>query len=86
VLALPEVAPEVVYSDRLRRMTLNYEARLRTLRAEGSEFAAVKIYTCPMTNRAFEGAPRTAQWVQLAPPLRNPYFGDDMLECGREIQ
>jgi hypothetical protein len=59
---------------------------VRALRAGGSEFAAVKIYTCPMTNRAFEGAPRTAQWVQLAPPLRNPYFGDDMLECGREVQ
>jgi outer membrane protein, heavy metal efflux system len=45
VLALPEVAPEVVYSDRLRRLTLNYEARLRTMRAEVGESRAAVAQT-----------------------------------------
>jgi hypothetical protein len=39
-----------------------------------------------MTKDAFEGAPRTADWIQLSPNLRNPYFGAEMLECGVEVK
>jgi Cu(I)/Ag(I) efflux system membrane fusion protein len=55
-------------------------------RLEAGPARDVRLYTCPMTNRAFEGAPREGFWVQLRPPLRNPFFGSEMLDCGTEIQ
>ncbi|MFN7140536.1 MAG: efflux RND transporter periplasmic adaptor subunit [Limisphaerales bacterium] len=56
------------------------------LRVQDENFATVKIYRCPMVNQAIPGAPKNGFWVQLQPPLRNPYFGDDMLECGMEVK
>jgi Cu(I)/Ag(I) efflux system membrane fusion protein len=49
-------------------------------------FATVKIFTCPMINEAFPGAPKDGFWVQLEGPLRNPYFGKEMLDCGSEVK
>ena len=46
-----------------------------------TEFRELKIYKCPM-------APKpgvTSFWVQLQGPLRNPYYGAEMLECGEEV-
>ncbi len=37
-----------------------------------------------MTKDAFAGAPRTAEWIQFDLPIRNPYFGAEMLDCGSE--
>jgi hypothetical protein len=31
-------------------------------------------------------SPRTAEWLQLAAPIRNPYFGAEMLDCGSEVK
>ncbi|MBJ7326068.1 MAG: efflux RND transporter periplasmic adaptor subunit [Chthoniobacterales bacterium] len=45
----------------------------------------VKIYECPMSSNAFPGAPQKARWIQLAGPLRNPWFGAQMLDCGSEV-
>jgi Cu(I)/Ag(I) efflux system membrane fusion protein len=45
----------------------------------------VKIYECPMASNAFPGAPQKARWIQLASPLRNPWFGAQMLDCGSEV-
>jgi Cu(I)/Ag(I) efflux system membrane fusion protein len=50
------------------------------------EFEAVRIYQCPMVNRAIPGAPKVAPWIQLHGPLRNPYFGAEMLDCGEEVK
>jgi Cu(I)/Ag(I) efflux system membrane fusion protein len=47
---------------------------------------AVKVYECPMSSEAFPGAPPTARWIQLGAPLRNPWFGPAMLDCGREVK
>lgn len=47
---------------------------------------AVRIYECPMTRRAFPGAPARASWLQLSGPIRNPYFGAEMLDCGTEVK
>jgi Cu(I)/Ag(I) efflux system membrane fusion protein len=58
----------------------------RTLRAGEPEFQSLKIYQCPMVDRAFEGAPKSGQWLQLQPPLRNPFFGAGMLDCGTEVK
>jgi Cu(I)/Ag(I) efflux system membrane fusion protein len=58
----------------------------KRLRLQESAFASLKIYLCPMTEDAFPGAPKRGTWLQLAPPLRNPYFGADMLDCGQEVK
>ena len=49
-------------------------------------FKSVKIFNCPMVNRAVPGAARNGQWIQLEGPLRNPFFGAEMLECGTEVK
>lgn len=49
-------------------------------------FKSTKVYNCPMVNQAIPGAAKNGQWVQLQPPLRNPFFGADMLECGTEVK
>ncbi len=49
-------------------------------------FRSVKIYNCPMVDRAVPGAAKNGQWIQAAGPLRNPFFGADMLECGTEVK
>lgn len=46
----------------------------------------VKVYECPMTAGAFPGAPDKARWIQLSGPLRNPWFGPAMAECGQEVK
>lgn len=56
------------------------------LRLREADFASLKVYLCPMTEDAFPGAPKRGTWLQLAPPLRNPYFGSEMLECGQEVK
>ncbi|HEY1171756.1 MAG TPA: efflux RND transporter periplasmic adaptor subunit [Verrucomicrobiae bacterium] len=58
----------------------------QALRRQESAFKQLKVFRCPMTKDAFEGAPRTADWIQLSPTLRNPYFGAEMLECGVEVK
>lgn len=59
---------------------------VQALRRQETSFKALKVFRCPMTKDAFEGAPRTADWIQLSPNLRNPYFGAEMLECGVEVK
>ncbi|MCD6048791.1 MAG: transporter [Verrucomicrobia bacterium] len=58
----------------------------QALRRQETAFKSLKVFRCPMTKDAFEGAPRTADWMQLNPTLRNPYFGAEMLECGVEVK
>lgn len=71
---------------------------LATARADYKEFSAAtvdfyraiapklelpaKIYKCPM----FPKVGQNAFWVQVKPPLRNPFFGAEMLECGVEVK
>jgi len=49
-------------------------------------FASLKIFQCPMLNAAIPGAPKTGYWIQRAGPLRNPFFGSRMIDCGTEIR
>jgi Cu(I)/Ag(I) efflux system membrane fusion protein len=58
----------------------------KSLRARQPEFQSLKIYQCPMVDRAFAGALKSGQWLQLQPPLRNPFFGAEMLDCGTEVK
>ena len=54
----------------------------KTARSQQKAFASIKIYECPMAPKPGE----TTQWVQLKAPLRNPFYGSEMLECGNEVK
>lgn len=58
----------------------------KRLRAQEAEFGSIKVFRCPMTADSFPGAPTSAEWIQAAGPLRNPWFGAEMLECGAEVK
>jgi len=58
----------------------------KVLRRLETRFRSLKVFRCPMTKDAFPGAPRTAEWLQLDAPIRNPYFGAEMLDCGSEVK
>jgi Cu(I)/Ag(I) efflux system membrane fusion protein len=55
-------------------------------RVREKQFRSLKIFQCPMVNQAVPGAPRRGLWVQAAGPLRNPFFGSEMLDCGSEVK
>lgn len=38
-----------------------------------------------MTKTAFDGAPKAADWMQLQPSIRNPYFGLEMLQALKKL-
>jgi membrane fusion protein, copper/silver efflux system len=44
--------------------------------------AAVKVYKCPM----FPRPGKDAFWVQTEGPLRNPFYGSEMIDCGTEVK
>ena len=58
----------------------------QALRRVENEFANLKVFRCPMTKDAFPGAPNRADWIQLKPEVRNPWFGAEMLDCGSEVK
>jgi Cu(I)/Ag(I) efflux system membrane fusion protein len=46
-----------------------------------------QIYECGMVDEAIPGVPKKARWIQTGNrPLANPFFGAEMLECGKEIR
>jgi Cu(I)/Ag(I) efflux system membrane fusion protein len=49
------------------------------VRQQAPEAAMFKIYRCPM-------APKPGLWIQQQGPLRNPFYGSEMLECGVEVK
>ncbi|RPJ23347.1 MAG: DUF3347 domain-containing protein, partial [Planctomycetaceae bacterium] len=51
----------------------------KQLRKEDPAFEGLKVYRCPM-------APKPGLWLQTQGPLRNPYFGSEMLKCGTEVK
>ena len=57
------------------------------LRAMHPAFAKLLVFECGMAKDAVPSAPREeGHWVQLAAPIRNPYFGPKMLNCGSELK
>lgn len=51
----------------------------KIVRSQNAAFRTLKVYRCPM-------APKPGTWIQLEGPLKNPYYGDEMLECGVEVK
>ena len=58
----------------------------KALRAQPGELASLKVFQCPMSDESFPGAPKKSQWLQLQGPVRNPWFGAKMIDCGTEIK
>ena len=44
-------------------------------------FQTIKVYKCPMAPKPGQ----TASWIQIQGPLRNPYYGSQMIDCGSEV-
>jgi hypothetical protein len=57
----------------------NVVALVQQIRAHEAGFRSLKVYHCPM-------APKPGLWFQAQGPLRNPYYGAEMLSCGKEVQ
>ncbi len=51
----------------------------KRVRQQSPDTVALKIYRCPM-------APKPGLWVQQQGPLKNPFYGSEMLECGVEVK
>ncbi len=50
-------------------------------------FPDLKIYECPMVNQAVPGADKKGRWLQNGErKIANPFFGAEMLTCGKEIK
>ena len=46
-----------------------------------------QIYECGMVDEAIPDVPKKARWIQTGGrPLANPFFGAEMLECGKQIK
>ncbi len=61
-------------------------AALEALRKTG-QTPDFRIYECGMVDEAIPGVPKKARWIQTGGrPLANPFFGAEMLKCGKEIK
>ena len=57
------------------------------LRRADHTFDDFKIFACPMAQSAVPTAlTAEGRWLQIGGPLRNPYFGAEMLTCGEEVK
>lgn len=51
------------------------------------KFPAMKVFECPMVDSAVPGAEKKGRWIQTGErKIANPYFGSEMLACGKEIK
>ena len=61
-------------------------AALEPLRKAG-QTPPFEIYECGMVDEAIPDMPAKARWIQTGGrPLANPFFGAEMLKCGKEIK
>lgn len=61
-------------------------AALEPLRKAG-QTPEFQIYECGMVDDAIPGVPKKARWIQTGGRgMANPFFGAEMLECGKEIK
>ena len=61
-------------------------AALEPLRRAG-QTPDFQIYECGMVDEAIPNVPKKARWIQTGGRgLANPFFGAEMLECGKQIK
>ena len=53
----------------------------KAARQQNESFASLEIYKCPMAPKAGQ----TSFWIQPQGPLKNPFYGAEMLDCGNEV-
>ena len=57
------------------------------IRQQTGQADKIKVFECPMAKTAVPSAETNqGRWVQLGGPLRNPFFGAEMIDCGKEIK
>lgn len=56
------------------------ELLIPIMAVSGSAAQALYVQTCPMANNS-----KGAEWLSAEKEIRNPYYGDAMLQCGRVI-
>jgi Cu(I)/Ag(I) efflux system membrane fusion protein len=83
---LPEARDLSAARKSVHETLVKWTPWMGTFRSGRDELKELYLYRCPMTSRAFPGAPREATWWQWGKPVRNPWFGQDMLECGVEVR
>lgn len=61
-------------------------AALEPLRTAG-QTPDFQVYECGMVDEAISNVPKKARWIQTGGrSMGNPFFGKEMLECGKTIQ
>jgi len=77
--------PQVKSLDDARKAFYPFTAPVtdfaKAARQQSDAFASVKIFKCPMAPKAGQ----TSFWIQLQGPLKNPFYGSEMLDCGSEV-
>jgi hypothetical protein len=77
--------PKAGSFDEARKVFYPFTARVvdfaTTARRQSDAFRSLKIYKCPMAPKAGQ----TSFWLQLQGPLKNPFYGAEMLDCGSEV-
>jgi hypothetical protein len=59
----------------------SHAVELAKIARQQSPFRTVRIYKCPMAPKPGQ----TSFWLQLNGPLRNPFYGAEMIDCGSEV-
>lgn len=77
--ALPSIAPGTDLKTARRSFEPWSTAVADLLKPQRAELG-LKIFQCPMSPVLRHG-----RWVQRAAPLKNPFFGSAMLDCGSEV-
>jgi Cu(I)/Ag(I) efflux system membrane fusion protein len=76
--------PALEVGENLRAARLSFEpwsTAVADLLKPQRASLGVKIFQCPMTPVLGKG-----RWVQRSQPLKNPFFGSAMADCGAEVQ
>jgi hypothetical protein len=63
-------------AEQRRRFVGVSEALIREAQRQPNEFNGLHVMRCDMYH---------ARWLQHGGPLRNPYYGDEMLSCGQDL-
>ena len=51
------------------------------------ELPDYQVWECPMVDQAIPDAPKRGRWLQTGGrPGYNPFFGAEMLECGKQVR
>jgi Cu(I)/Ag(I) efflux system membrane fusion protein len=68
------------------KFSVTATAALEPLRKAG-QTPEFQIYECAMVDDAIPGVSKKARWIQTGGrAMANPFFGAEMLECGKEIK